>query len=84
MNYPWLAEAEAAFAKRLETGRLAHALLRGRYMRAVAAMEYRGIPIDMEIYNRLFEAWEPLKADVNTSSPAVFCEPRASAASDPK
>lgn len=27
MNYPWLEEAETAFAKRLETGRLAHALL---------------------------------------------------------
>ena len=41
---------------------LAHALLRGRYMRAVAAMEYRGIPFDTVAYGRLIDAWEPLKA----------------------
>jgi len=40
---------------------LAHALLRGRYMCAVAAMEYRGTPIDTATYDRLVEAWEPLK-----------------------
>ena len=41
---------------------LQHALLRGRYMRAVAAMEHRGTPIDIETYRRLVEQWEPLKA----------------------
>ncbi len=40
---------------------LQHALLRGRYMRAVAAMEHRGIPIDIETYQRLVAHWEPLK-----------------------
>ncbi len=41
---------------------LSHALLRGRCMRAVAAMEHRGTPIDTRIYQRLVEQWEPLKA----------------------
>jgi len=40
---------------------LSHALLRGRYMRAVAAMEYRGTPIDTETYHRLVEQWDSLK-----------------------
>ena len=32
-------------------------LLRGRYMKAVACMERRGIPIDMKMYGRLREKW---------------------------
>lgn len=40
---------------------LSHALLRGRYMCAVASMEHRGIPIDMEIYEQLVEGWESIK-----------------------
>lgn len=40
---------------------LPHALLRGRYMRAVAAMEHRGIPLDAETLERLAPAWGSLK-----------------------
>lgn len=41
---------------------LQHALLRGRYIRAVAAMEYRGIPIDVSMLARLSERWEDIQA----------------------
>jgi hypothetical protein len=33
------------------------ALLRGRYMRAVASMEHRGVPIDAELLGQLREHW---------------------------
>ena len=38
------------------------ALLRGRYMTAVARMERAGVPIDTELHGRLAARWEPLKA----------------------
>jgi hypothetical protein len=37
------------------------ALLRGRYMKAVARMERTGVPIDTELYNRLVANWGGLK-----------------------
>jgi hypothetical protein len=37
------------------------ALLRGRYMAAVACMERTGTPLDTGLWNALTEAWEPLK-----------------------
>jgi hypothetical protein len=40
---------------------LGHALLRGRYTAAVAAMEHNGVPIDTDTLARLRENWEPLK-----------------------
>jgi hypothetical protein len=43
---------------------LAHALLRGRYMRSVAAMEFRGIPLDGQALERLGERWEYLKTEL--------------------
>jgi hypothetical protein len=36
-------------------------LLRGRYMRAVAEMEWVGVPVDVERYHRLADGWESLK-----------------------
>ncbi|WP_343089241.1 DNA polymerase [Methanocalculus natronophilus] len=36
-------------------------LLRGRFMAAVASMEYRGIPIDLETLRRLERHWERLQ-----------------------
>jgi hypothetical protein len=46
------------------------ALLRGQYTVAVAAMERRGIPIDMELYARLKDGWDHIKdqlvAEVDT------------------
>lgn len=38
------------------------ALLRGRYMRAVAMMERNGIPVDMNVYSKLMGNWDILKA----------------------
>ena len=40
---------------------LEHALIRGHYMRAVAAMEYRGVPLDTATLDRLVKNWEPIK-----------------------
>ena len=41
---------------------LPRALYRGRYMAAVARMEWTGIPIDTEILNELAEYWGDIKA----------------------
>lgn len=43
------------------TKRLGQALLRGRYMRAVAVMEHFGIPIDHATLRQLRRHWESLK-----------------------
>jgi DNA polymerase-1 len=40
---------------------LPRALIRGHYTKAVAAMEFHGIPIDMELLNRLLKAWEQIR-----------------------
>ena len=37
------------------------ALLRGRYMKAVGAMQHRGIPIDLSILDKLNANWEDIK-----------------------
>ena len=42
------------------------ALLRGRYMAAVARMEHAGIPVDTELLNRLRAHWSDLKSDLVT------------------
>jgi hypothetical protein len=39
-----------------------YALLRGRYMKAVARMEWIGVPIDTALWLAFKEYWEPLKA----------------------
>jgi DNA polymerase I-like protein with 3'-5' exonuclease and polymerase domains len=41
--------------------KLAYALLRGRYMEAVARMEHRGVPIDLETLSRLRDHWQGLQ-----------------------
>jgi len=43
---------------------LKRALLRGQYMAAVAKIEDRGIPIDIELFNRLEENWELIKTQL--------------------
>jgi len=40
---------------------LPHALLRGRYMAAVARMEYAGVPIDVPLFNQLKERWTDIQ-----------------------
>lgn len=43
---------------------LDHALLRGRYMRAVARMEHVGTPMDAPLHARLIAGWSQVKASV--------------------
>ncbi len=52
---------EALIQPILEQLNLGQALLRGRYMKAVASMEHYGIPIDAEKLLQLQTNWEPLK-----------------------
>jgi hypothetical protein len=40
---------------------LEHALLRGRYMRAAARMEYTGVPVDKPLFDRLATHWNQIK-----------------------
>jgi len=42
------------------TRRLGQALLRGRYMAAVARMEWNGVPIDMAMFQALRDNWDRL------------------------
>ena len=48
----------------LPTIDLPRALLRGRYMAAVARMEFTGIPIDLEMLHAFRESWEPIKTQL--------------------
>ncbi len=43
---------------------LPRALLRGRYMAAVATMEHNGVPIDTVTFARLGEGWEVIKGEL--------------------
>jgi DNA polymerase I len=54
------AETSEAFITRGNIS-LGQALLRGRYMAAVARMEWTGAPIDTETLNRIDQKWEQLK-----------------------
>ena len=38
-----------------------YALYRGRYMRAVTRMEFTGVPIDLERFNRLVSRWDAIE-----------------------
>ena len=53
-----LARLLPAMAPRLDWPR---ALLRGRYMAAVARMEFNGVPVDLPALERLRQCWEPLQ-----------------------
>ena len=44
--------------------RLNHALLRGRYMKAVGSMQHRGIPIDIDLLRDLAIHWEQIKIEL--------------------
>jgi DNA polymerase I len=51
---------------------LAFALIRGRYMSAVARMEHQGIPIDCDFLELLRAHWEDIKAELVTRVDAHF------------
>jgi hypothetical protein len=53
--------ALAVLLPRMEPFDLGHALLRGRYMKAVARMEWTGIPIDLPTFRRLQLGWGGIK-----------------------
>jgi DNA polymerase I len=76
---PWSSEQRTAILDYCETDVVAlkrllpamlpgidipHALLRGRYMAAVAAMEHNGVPIDSEMLAKVREHWEAIKDDL--------------------
>jgi hypothetical protein len=51
---------------------LPRALVRGRYMRAVAAMEFNGTPIDVPLLGRLRERWGDIKTGLIAAVDADF------------
>ncbi len=51
---------------------LPRALLRGRYMKAVAHIEFNGIPIDMDMLSRLSRRWEFIQDDLISSIDARY------------
>jgi len=51
---------------------LPRALLRGRYMKAVAMMERNGVPIDLPIHQELVAGWDNLKGRLITAVDADF------------
>jgi len=56
-----LAKLLIAFANRID---LPRALLRGRYMVAVAKMEETGVPIDTTTLSKIISEWESIKSEV--------------------
>jgi hypothetical protein len=48
------------------------ALLRGRYMKAVARMERNGVPLDAELHRRLVANWDELKTRLIAAVDADF------------
>lgn len=51
---------------------LPRALLRGRYMAAVAKMERAGVPIDTDIHRQLVENWDAIKCDLVAQVDTAF------------
>jgi DNA polymerase-1 len=51
---------------------LPRALLRGRYGWAVAAMEHRGIPIDVEMFQHLRDRWKGIQTELVAEADARF------------
>jgi DNA polymerase I-like protein with 3'-5' exonuclease and polymerase domains len=41
-----------------------HAVYRGRYMKAVARMEYVGVPVNLDLWRRLCESWPKIAQDL--------------------
>ena len=62
----------ALFSKMATSIDWRRALLRGRYMKAVARIERTGIPIDTEIHGHLVADWDRLRRDLITAVDADF------------
>jgi hypothetical protein len=52
--------------------RLNHALIRGRYMKAVGSMQHRGIPIDLDLLDKLNANWDAIKLQLIDSVDAQY------------
>jgi hypothetical protein len=52
--------------------RLNHALIRGRYMKAVGSMQHRGIPIDLDLLDKLNANWDDIKLELIESVDAQY------------
>lgn len=52
--------------------RLNHALIRGRYMKAVGSMQHRGIPIDLDLLDKLNANWDDIKLELIDSVDAQY------------
>jgi DNA polymerase-1 len=52
--------------------RLNHALIRGRYMKAVGSMQHRGIPIDLDLLDKLNDNWDAIKLELIDSVDAQY------------
>ena len=52
--------------------RLNHALIRGRYMKAVGSMQHRGIPIDLDLLDKLNANWDDIKLKLIDSVDAQY------------
>jgi hypothetical protein len=52
--------------------RLNHALIRGRYMKAVGSMQHRGIPIDLDLLDKLNDNWDDIKLGLIESVDAQY------------
>jgi hypothetical protein len=64
-----LARVLPVMAPRISLG---HALLRGRYMKAAAHMEWAGVPVDVETLGRLRKHWSDVKTELVRSVDARF------------
>lgn len=62
----------ALLAAMIPTIDLPRALLRGRFMRAVARMEHAGIPVDVPALHAVREAWPRVKRQLITDVDASF------------
>jgi DNA polymerase I len=52
--------------------RIGHAVLRGRYMDAVSAMEHAGIPVDVETFRLLASRWDKIQEELISSVDAEY------------
>ena len=62
----------ALFSKMVPSIDWPRALLRGRYMKAVARMERTGVPIDAALHRRMVANWDDLKIDLIASVDVDF------------
>ena len=65
-----LASLTEAMLPQIES--LPQAVHRGRCMKAVACIEFNGVPVDVELFTRLKRHWRTIRADVVTTVEATY------------